>query len=424
MYRFSLKTFPNGLRLLIVPSKESLTVQVMVGVNTGADFETKETNGISHFLEHLCFKGTKKRPSNLILTQELDKVGAVYNAFTSDEYTGFFVKTAKENLDLALDFVSDIYLNSLFPEEEIKKEKGVIIEEINMCYDIPQRLIWDFWYQLLYGNQPAGWSTLGTKENIRRFQRQDFLKYYQQQYKAGSTLIVVSGNFSEKEIVSKVKRYFAEIRKGVGKTKQSPKEKQSAPRIFLQNRQTDQTHLIFGVRGFNLFDPRCYALNLLDVVWDGGMSSRLWQTVREKLGAAYYVSSIVYSNTDYGYWGVGMGIDNQRLIEVLKTVLAEWKKFNTQLISPHELKNAKDFLKGRMAVQLENIHDFAENFAFQELLKRKIETPVEYLKKINKLSSRDLQKTANDLLKRQMLNLAIIGPHKNEKSLQKILNSF
>lgn len=421
MYKFHLKTFPNGLRILMVPSKESLSFQVTVLVNTGAEFETKENNGISHFLEHMCFKGTKRRPSNLFITKELDNVGGSYNASTYGEYTGYYARVAKENKELALDIVSDIYLNSQFPPKEIKKEKGVIIEEINMYQDDPKSYIEDLWGKLLYGNQAVGRSVLGTKTNIRNFKREDFLKYYESQYKAKSTMVVVSGNFSEREIVNQIKDYFRDISFGKSKAKELVKEKQNKPVVLLKNKKTDQTHLILGFRGIDLFDKRRYALSLLNAVFDGGMSGILWQTIREKLGVAYYIYSALSCSSDHGFWAVGAGIDSNRLEEVISSILNEWKKFKTKPVTPQDIKKAKSYIVGKVALLLENVHDVADSLAFQGLLKNKIETPEQYFKKIKQVTSRDLQKVAQDLLKPQNLNLAIIGPHKNKVSLQRLL---
>jgi len=421
MYRFHLTKLNNGLRILTVPSKESLSFQVMILVNTGAEFETKENNGISHFLEHMCFKGTKKRPSSLEISQVLDNVGGSFNAFTSDEITGYWAKVASRDKDLALDIVSDIYLDSQFPKKEIEKEKGVIIEEINMHQDNPQEHVWDLWQKLLYGDQPAGWPTLGLKQNIKRFKRDNFLEYQLSQYRSKSTLVVISGNFQVKEVIGKIKNYFRVISRGQGKTKVRVKEKQNKPQVLLKKKKTDQTHLVLGVRGINFFDKRRYALNVLDAIFDGGMSGILFQNVREKLGAAYYVNSILSYNTDYGFWTVKAGIDNDRLEEIIRAILNEWRKLKIELLSEKEIKKAKGYINGKIALELENVHNVANNLAFQELLKRKIETPEQYLKRIKQVTARDLQKVAQDLLKPRFLNLALIGPHKNKEKLQKLL---
>ncbi len=421
MHKFKLTKLNNGLKVLTVPSKEALSFQAMVLVNTGSDFESKENNGISHFLEHMCFKGTKKRPSNFAITKELDSVGGSYNAFTSFEYTGYYAKVAKQNKDIALDVVSDIFLNSQFPSQEIKKEKGVIIEEINMYKDEPRRYVWDHWRKLLYGNQPIGRSILGPKENIINFQKKDFIKYKESQYRAESTIVVISGNFSEKEIIKKVKKYFYNIKPGQRVAKEKVKEKQNKPQVFIENRKTDQTHLALGVRGINFFDKRRYALKMLDTILDGGMSGMLFQAIRDKLGVAYYVSSLMVTHSSHGFWVVRAGIDNKRLEEVIRVILKEWGKLKTKKIGNKELKKAKNYINGKVALGLENIHNLAEGFAFDELLRKEIETPEQYLKKIKEITISDIQKVAQDLLKPEFLNLALIGPHKNKEKLEKLL---
>lgn len=422
MYKFKLTKLTNGLRILTVPSKESLSFQIMVLVNTGADFETERNNGISHFLEHMCFKGTKKRPSNFSIVRELDNVGGYYNAFTGEEYTGYYALVSKQKKNLALDIVSDIYLNSQFPEKEMKKEKGVIIEEINMYRDKPSSYVWEIWRKLLYENQAVGRSILGTKTNIKEFKREDFLKYYKSQYKAKSTIVVVSGNFSESETINQIKDYFGDIRSGKGINKELVKEKQNKPQVFIKNKKTDQTHLILGFRGISLFDKRFYALKVLNAIFDGGMSGILFQTIREKLGVAYSIHSRLSCSTDHGFWAVAAGIDNNRLEEVISSVLEEWKKFKTKPVDIKDIKKAKSYIIGKLALGLENIHSVADYFAFEELLKRKIETPDQYLRKIKQVTARDIQKVAEDLLKSQFLNLALIGPYKNKQRLQKLLH--
>lgn len=422
MYKFKLTKLDNGLRILTVPSKESFSFQVAVLINTGADFETKKNNGISHFLEHMWFNGTKKRPSNLSIVRELDNIGGSYNAFTSEECTGYYVLVSRQKKDLALDIVSDIYLNPQFPEKEMKKEKGVIIEEINTYKDSPQSYIWNIWEKLLYGDQAVGRSILGTKTNIKNFKREDFLKYYESQYKSKSTLVVVSGNFNEKEVINKIKDDFRDIRFGKGKSKELVKEKQSKPQVFIKSKKTDQTHLILGFRGVNLFDKRRYALDVLDAIFDGGMSGILFQTIRQKLGVAYYISSNLSYSTDHGFWAVTAGIDNNRLEEVISAILEEWKNFKTKPVDIKDIKKAKSYITGKLALKLENVHNVASSFALLELLKQKIETPDQYLRKIKQVTARDIQKVAEDLLKSKFLNLALIGPHKNKQRLQKLLH--
>lgn len=421
MYQFQLKKFPNGLRLLMIPSKESLSFQITALVNTGSDFETKNLNGISHFLEHMCFKGTKKRPTNFDISKELDQVGGIYNAFTGREYTGYFVRVAKEYQKLAVDLVADIYLNSQFPEAEIEKERGVIIEEINMYHDDPKTYVDDLWTKLLYGDQPAGWSIAGVKTNIKKIRRKDFLNYHGQQYRSQSTLIVISGNFKEKEIISLIREAFALIPKGRGKNKIKAKEKQKQPNLILEKRFIDQTHIILGTRGINLFDHRRYTLNVFDAILSGGMSSRLFQLVRGKLGAAYYIDSSIEAKTDVGSWAIMAGLDSNRVELILKEILKEWFSFKKLLVSSHEIKKAQEYIVGHLALAFEDVHQVASLYSTQLLLKNKIETYQEYLKKIKKVTPSDIRKVANDLLKAQSFNLAVVGPHPHQSQLKKLL---
>jgi predicted Zn-dependent peptidase len=421
MLKYHLTTFSNGLRVLSVPSKESLSFQVMVLVNTGSDFETKDINGLSHFLEHMCFKGTKKRPSNLIITSELDKVGGMYNAFTGREYTGYFARVAKEHKALAIDIISDIYLNPQFQEKEINKEKGVIIEEINMYHDDPKSHVDELWDKLLYGNQPAGWSVAGSKFNIKKIGRRDFVNYHKSQYRSKSSLIVVSGNFKEREVLSLLKESFKNIPRGKGRNKIRVKEKQRTPGILIEQRKIDQTHIVLGVRGINAFDKRRYTLHVLNSVLSGGMSSRLFQLVRGQLGAAYYIDSFDEYKTDTGYWAIVAGLDSKRVELVLRAIIKEWQSFKTSLVSPKDLKKTKDFIAGQIALRFEDVHSIASNYSSQLLLKNKIETPQEYLRKIKQVNSSDIRKVASELLRDERLNLALVGPYPNIKQLRKLL---
>ncbi len=204
----------NGLRIIIVPKPDSLTTTILILVEAGSKYETKEINGISHFLEHMCFKGTKKRPQPIDIASELDAIGANYNAFTSMEYTGYFAKAQPNHFDITLDVVSDIYMNQIFNHQEIDKERGVIIEEINMYEDLPMRRVQELFTTLLYGDQPAGWDIAGRKEVIKKITRDDFINYHNKHYLAKSSLVVVAGKFNENEVAEKIKLAFSSIKAG------------------------------------------------------------------------------------------------------------------------------------------------------------------------------------------------------------------
>jgi len=421
---FKKTTLSNGLRIITVPQKNTQSLTVLVLVGTGSKYERKEINGISHFLEHMYFKGTKRRPSTTAIAETLDKVGGIYNAFTSEEYTGYFAKVAASQFDLALDWVSDIYLNSLLPEKEIEKEKGVIIEEINMRYDHPMSYLEVLWPKLLYGDQPAGWDVAGTKESIMKMNRRELHDYTKSQYVASNTIICVAGKIDEKNTIAKVKKYFSKINIEKPKEKIPVIEKQTQPQCLLKSRKTDQTHLAIGVRAFNLFHPQRYAQEILGIILGGMMSSRLFIEIRVKLGMAYYIQTGVDSNPDTGYLVTSAGVDNQKIEQAISTILREYKKLCQKKVPAKELKKAKDNLKGKTALLLESSDAQASFYAGQELLEKKILTPEEIFKKINRVSQSDISKVAKDIFQPQKLNLALIGPFEDKDKFTKLLRRF
>ena len=418
---FKKTTLSNGLRIITVPQKNTQAVTVLVLVGTGSKYEKKGNNGISHFLEHMFFKGTKKRLTPLQIVEPLDKVGGIYNAFTGQEYTGYFAKVEVSQLELALDWVSDIFLNSTFPEKEIRKEKGVIIEEIHMLYDNPMSYIQTLWLKLLYGDQPAGWDITGTKENVMKMNRQEILDYKNKQYAAENTIISVAGKIDTPAIIKKVKKYFAKIK--TVQTFKKPKvfEKQTKPNFLLHYRKTDQAHLCLGVRGFNLFHPLRYAFEILGVILGGMMSSRLFIEVREKLGIAYYIKTSAEADPDTGYLLTQAGVNNKNIEKAILTILKEYKKISQKRVPILELKKAKDNIKGKLALLLESSDARASFFASQELLEKKILTTKEIFAKIDKVRTNDIIKVAKDIFKPEKLNLAIIGPFKKKERFKKLL---
>ena len=415
-------TFSNGLRLVTVPMKNTKAVTVLVLVGAGANYETKNINGISHFLEHMFFKGTKKRPNTLAVAETLDRVGGDYNAFTGREYTGYWAKVDSKHLDLALDWVSDIFLNSKLEPQEIEREKGVIIEEINMDSDTPISHIEDIWENLLYGNQPAGWSVLGKEGVITKLKRGQFLNHLNNHYLAKNTVVIVAGDIKEvKSLKLKVKSYFANIKTGKSQLKKKVIEKQKKPQVLVRYKKTDQSHLFLGVRAYDIFNERKYALGLLAIILGGNMSSRLWIAVREKEGLAYYVSTSADAYTDHGYLATRAGIDNNRVEKAIEIILKEYKRMTQEKISEAELKKAKDYIKGNTILGLESSNAIASFIGMQEILTNKILTPEEKFAKIDSVTAEDIQKIAKDIFRPEKLNLALIGPFGNKKKFEKLL---
>ncbi|OHA15234.1 MAG: hypothetical protein A3H57_02415 [Candidatus Taylorbacteria bacterium RIFCSPLOWO2_02_FULL_43_11] len=419
---FSKKTLPNGLRIITVPMKDNPTVTVLVLVAVGSKYETKEINGLSHFLEHMCFKGTKKRPTALHISHELDSVGAQYNAFTGQEYTGYYAKAAAKHAPLLVDVVSDIYLNSTLPEAEMEKEKGVIIEEINMYNDLPQRKVQDIFMSLLYGNQPAGWDIAGTKENVSKMKRSDFIDYRSKFYTAPETLVVVSGSIDEKEILKLVEKQFqsSSPKKGGGKLPVS--EKQDMPAISNQKKETDQTHFVLGVRTFDAYAKKNAELKVLTGVLSGGMSSRLFEKMRNKLGICYYVNASEDSFTDHGFFSVSAGVKNERLVEAIKEILKELASLRDTLVPEKELAKVKDYLVGGMYLGLESSDSLAEFYGSQEIIKKPLKKPEELAKEITEVTSLRIRNLAKEIFVDNNLNLSWIGPEMKKEDMIKILS--
>lgn len=419
---FKKTTLKNGLRIITVPTKNTKTAAVLVLVGTGSKYETKNINGISHFLEHMLFKGTKKYPSTLKLIEPLDKIGGHYNAFTSEECTCYWAKIGASHFDLALNWVSDIYLNSKIEAKEIDRERGTILQELNMRLDTPMYYIYNLWTNLLYGDQPAGRQVIGTKETIKSVKRPQFIKYLKNHYSSRNTIVAVAGHINSSEAVSKITKCFNSINDKAVKDKMPTVEKQDRPKTLVYYKKTDQSHLHLGVRGYDIFHPDKYALILLGIILGGNMSSRLCISVRERQGLAYYIRTGVDTDTDTGFLVTRAGVDNKRVEKAIKTILDEYKKIASVKISRAELRKAKDYIKGSSLISMESSDEQASFVAFQELLTGKILTLEQKLAKIEAVSVNDIQRVAQDIFRPEKLNLALIGPFKDKVKFEKILN--
>ena len=421
IFNHQLHKFDSGLRLVTIPMPATKTATVFVLVGTGSKYETKEINGISHFLEHMMFKGTAKRPGTMDIARELDTIGAEFNAFTGKEYTGYYAKASAEKLDTTMDVVFDIFLNSKLSEDEIVIEKGVIVEEINMYRDLPQRYVGDIFEKLLYGDQPAGWEIAGEKEVVTGLKRDKFVDYFNSHYVAENTIVAVAGNVEPEEVKKKVENYFKTIRHGKTIGKLVVNEKQEKPELVVSYKKTDQTHFILGFRAFNMFDDKKYALSVLAKILGGGMSSRLFYEVRERRGLAYYVRSEVNPYTDSGYLSVSAGVNNEKAIEAIKVILDEVKKIKADSITEKELQQAKDNAEGSMALGLEHSDGVAMSYADSVLFHNKVLTPEEELDKIKRVTLDDIHKVAEEIFNDNKLNLAVIGPFQDDGKFKDIL---
>jgi predicted Zn-dependent peptidase len=420
--KFYKKTLKNSLRIIVVPMKDAPSVTVMSLIEAGSEYETKDKNGISHFLEHMCFKGTIKRPTSLDISKEFDGMGASHNAFTGNEYTGYYGKAHPKFFDKILDIISDMYLNPQFPEAEMQKEKGVIIEEIHMYEDLPQFKVQEVFAELLYGDTTYGWSIAGPKENIRNMKREDFVQYRKAHYVAPKTIIVVAGNVDNKEAVKKIEKAFKNIPTGKRILKKKVAEIQNKPAIKVQSKDTDQVHVVIGFRTFSVHDKRNPTLKVLSTLLGGGMSSRLFQKMREELGICYYVKSSADSLTDHGHFTISAGVDKTRLQQAVQGILDELKKIRDEKVSVEELKKAKDYMTGHLYLGLESSDSLVEFYGGQEVMREKLKSPQEVEKEIQKITAGDIQKLAKQIFKNEALNMALIGNIQNEAEIKKIFS--
>lgn len=423
MKDYSKKFLSNGLKVVTVPIPKAKSVTAMVLVGAGSRYETPQTNGLSHFLEHMVFKGSQKWPTAKEIASLVDGIGGDFNAYTDKENTIYYIKAASSYLELVLEVLSDITFNPLFLSNEIEKEKGVIVEEIKMYEDLPMRRVAEYFENLLYPKSPLGWDIGGTEKVIRGIKREDFLSYRQKRYVLENMLVVIAGGFSQKEGQTQVEKYFANYQsKGqVGK----PNEKfiQKKPGLLLKSKKTDQAHLICGVRGNELGHQDRYVEAVLATILGGGMSSRLFTEVREKRGLAYYVRTENEHYLDNGYLATSAGVDIKRIDEAIKVILEEYAKIKkAKDVSPEELKKAKACLKGKFILDMEDSRNLGQHFGLDELLEGKGRSIEEVLRGIDQVSLADINRVANEFFKEERLNLAIIGPFEDDFEFAKLLH--
>jgi len=421
--KYTRKVLKNGLRVITIPmpSFESATAMVMVGA--GSRYENRQNNGISHFLEHMAFKGTQKRPTAQDIAGLIDGVGGEFNAFTGKEVTGYFVKAAVNHVELCLDVLSDMLQHSKLDQGEIDREKGVILEERNMREDIPMSNISDVYEELLYGDTPLGWDTVGTEKVIKSITRQNFVDYMGSLYSPDNIAVVVAGGIETKKAEVLVEQYFGQMKPFdiVNYKKQS--ENQIKPALYIKQKITEQVHIALGFRTVSIHNEEKHALSVLAAILGGGMSSRLFSEVREKRGLAYYVKTGAEHYQDVGFLVSTAGLDPKRVDEGIEVIVHEYEKISSSKsqITKKELDKAKEFLKGHFVLELEDSRAVAGFFAQGEILEDKIETPEELIAKIDKVSMEEVETAAKKYFKQNQLNLAIIGNFPDRQRFEKLL---
>ncbi len=419
----NIKTLKNGLKIISLANDSAITSTALLMVKTGSKYESAKENGLSHFLEHLFFKGTKNRPSALALSGELDSLGSEYNAFTSKEYTGYWIKVAAGRLISALDILADMLIFPLFPQAEIDREKGVIIEEIKMYEDNPLLHIEDVFETCLYGNTPAGREVIGSRKNVQSFSHRLLFNYYRRQYGGQSMTLILSGAVSPAEL-KVASQLFSLAEKNPWQDKVAVKDKQNKPALKILTQKIDQVNLSLGARALAIDHPQEAAVRLLSLILGGSMSSRLFISLRERRGLAYYVKTIFEQYSDSGYLTTQAGVPLDKLKEALKIIIDEYNSVLAKGLSQRELKRTKEMAIGRLKLHLEGSDDLANWYGRQAIMRRRLISPEEYIKRLRSVSLIEINQIAKKIFS-QPLNLALIGnlSAKLEASLLKLLNN-
>lgn len=421
MLEHQISTLSNGLRVVTVPMKGAQSATVMVGVGGGSRYEDRRTNGLFHFLEHMAFKGTKKRPTTLDIAAEIEGVGGVFNAFTSKEFTGYWIKLSVKHLELAFDILGDMLGNSLLKKEEIEREKGVIIEEINMYKDNYPVVAAEGIERLVYGDNPMGWSIVGEKETVSRLRRSDFLHALDKYYFAPNMVLAVAGGVNREAVLKLAKQYFGGLsRKGTNRLKKI-KLLQKAAQVKLTTKKTEQAHFWLAVPAYDMFHPDRFAAMVLAAILGGGMSSRLFLKIRERHSLAYYVSAMAENCLDSGLFGVRAGVKLDKIEAAVKMVMEELSLVLKRKIGREEIERNKEMLKGNLILDLEDSHSVAERAAGQLVLEGKTRPVAETLRKIDAVTAADMQRVAKDLFRQQKLNFSLVGPFKDGSKFKRLL---
>ncbi len=418
----SKKTLANGLQLVTAPMSGLNSVTVLVMVKVGSRYESRAINGAAHFVEHMLFKGTTNRATSQDISRELDRIGAHFNAFTSKDHTGYYIKAASSNINLAFDVLADMIWNSTFVQEELDKERGVIVEEINMYEDNPLISIDNNFEQTIFsGPGGLGQDIAGPKKVIKTISRKNLFGFKEKFYQPANMLVSVAGNFNQSKVTDLAKKYFSN---SSGKSFPKHKKftsKQSRPRVHVNFKDTKQVHLALGVPSYSYGHKSTHALTLLSTILGGNMSSRLFVRIREQHGLAYSVHTHTEPYSDTGSFHVTAGLDKSRIKPALKLILQELANVRDHGVTDEELTEAKNFLAGSTTLQLEDSENVANWYAKQQLMLGRTKTPAQRIAALKKVTRAEVKAVAKNILKSDKLNLAVVGPFKDPKVFQKIL---
>lgn len=413
----------NGIKVIYKKFPEFHSVAIGVFVKTGSRYENMEFAGISHFIEHLLFKGTKNRSCNE-LKEAIEGVGGTFNGFTSIEATCYWIKILDKYIELSFDVLSDMIKNPLLKEEDIEKERKVIIEEINMYRDIPARYVHEIFDEILFENHPLGIPISGTPETLSRIKREDIINYLNSKYSGENIVISIAGKLEENKVKELVDKYFSEIPRKEENKFLEWENVFNGPKVKILIKETEQTHISFGGFCYSLEDERKYPLSILNVILGGNMSSRLFNRIREELGLAYEIRSSIRLCQDTGVFNISAGISPENLEKTMEEIVNELKKIKKDGVKKEEMERGKRFLISQILMGLEDNLEYMLWIGEQKLLKKKMERLREIVKKIEKVKKNEVEDVANEIFKSINSHLAVISPKGNEENLKNILGNL
>ncbi|MEO5802042.1 MAG: pitrilysin family protein [Verrucomicrobiota bacterium] len=417
---YQITRLKNGLTIATAEMPHMASVSLGIWVGVGGRYEPAEISGVSHFIEHLLFKGTKKRSAEKI-SQDVEGIGGYLNAFTAEENTCFYSKARCDRFDELLGVLADMFLNSTFAPVEIERERNVIKEELAMYRDQPQQYVQELLNETLWPDQPLGCSLTGTEKTLDAINRQKLLEYFRQNYVASATVVTVAGKLQHKQVVEAVSKLSRHLRTGKRSSFAPAATKQTEPRVRLFTKNAEQTQIALGIRTCSRHDERRYTLRLLNTILGENMSSRLFQTVREKHGLAYSIYSTPSYFDDTGDLVVSAGLDTENLEKALKLISREIKQLTKKIISPGELRRARDYVIGQLDMNLENTESQMMWMGENLLSYGKINKPDEVKKRLREVRASEIRAAARDFFRPERMNLALVSPLKKNPGLQRIL---
>ena len=411
----------NGIRVVAAPMKERKSVSVGIWVHVGGRHEEERLSGVSHFLEHIVFKGTKSRTANQI-KESIEGVGGSMNAFTSEEYTCFLAKVARKHFENVFDVLSDMVLGASITETDLEKERTVIMEEVKMTQDQPSQLADELLSEIVWPRHPLGRPLAGTLQSVAGLSRADITGYRDRYYQPNLITVVAAGDIDQKALVRATEKNFTGPRSAAAPTMDIFRAQQKQPAVKIHKKDTEQTHLSLALHSFSKDHPDEYALDILNVILGGNMSSRLFNEVREERGLAYDVGSFVRRYYETGAFIVSAGVDTEKAPQALEVILKELAKTARELVPSEEMRRAKDFYLGQLDLGLENSMNqmlwVGENIVTLD----KYRTPEEVTQQVEKVTAEDLRRVAETVFKTNSLNLAMVGPVKSDKELESLLH--